>query len=98
MTYQCEDCRAAEEAPKYALYNPRCPWCGARLIQSLRARARSRPKEELLARYQEVIKTWADFGHQESELRKLSGGARATQPSGRASDGASGRQSTTRRR
>lgn len=85
----CDCCEAARSNAWHSLFDPACLWCGARLIQCIRRLKGIRPRDELTARCQVVIRDWVAYGHAESELRALCDGPMAVQPIGLASTGES---------
>jgi uncharacterized protein (UPF0335 family) len=74
----CTDCTSARENPHWYRFCPSCIWCGARLIQ--RIKALQRPREELTQRMKTVLADWTAYGHDETELRRLVAGPTPLQP------------------
>jgi len=75
----CSDCDAARlTSGKWRFYDPRCLWCGARLIQ--RIPKFSATDAETTQRRRAVLKDWMAQGHGESELRELARGPLAFEP------------------
>lgn len=70
MTRPCEDCASTRIAPLHLLFNLGCIWCGARLIGRLRQLPR--PNAEIKARQERVLADWTAFGHDRTELLRLS--------------------------
>lgn len=71
MRRTCEDCARAREGPGWPMFNPACLWCGARLIQRIRALKGVRPREELVARVAAAKSSWLSYGHSEKALGEL---------------------------
>lgn len=66
----CKNCNAARETNGHHRYfDPLCLWCGARLIQKI-GRLEI-PASESIARRRVVLTDWVEFGHSETELRRL---------------------------
>lgn len=66
----CTDCLAARETSgHWRFFDPRCLWCGARLIQRI-GKLNVMPSE-IRQRRQAVLKDWVAQGHAESEIRAL---------------------------
>jgi hypothetical protein len=66
----CTDCQAAREtAGLWALFNPTCLHCGARLIQQIGKLPIA--ASEATRRRKAVLATWMEHGHPEAELRAL---------------------------
>lgn len=76
----CECCTASKETPDHLWYDPACIWCGARLIQRIKARPGAR--EELTRRMRAVLADWVALGHSEAEIRRLVAGPVPLQPTG----------------
>lgn len=75
----CSDCMAARETSgHWRMFDPRCIFCGARLIQRI-GRLGVMPSE-IKQRRQAVLKDWCNYGHAESEIRELVKGPMAVEP------------------
>lgn len=78
----CTDCEAARETGgRWPMFSPACLWCGARLIQQIKALTQ-RPAAERSARCTAVLTDWVAHGHPEPELRALSAGSMPLAPPG----------------
>ncbi len=77
----CPDCKAAKETNGlWSLFNsPQCPYCTARLIQSL-PKLRTPTSAAITARRRVVLEDAVAYGHQEAEIRKLAKGPMAVFP------------------
>ncbi len=79
----CQDCTAARETQnKWPYFDPRCLWCGARLINRI-GRLKGRTDAELTQRRRSVLADWMAAGHAEVELRELARGPMAVAPVGK---------------
>lgn len=70
MATPCEDCASTRIAPLHLLFNLGCIWCGARLIGRLRHLHLS--NGAIKARQEKVLEDWTGFGHDRTELLRLS--------------------------
>ncbi len=66
----CPECAARREAPAWPAYSIKCPYCGARIIQSIRGR-KAVPTEERTRRAKAALADWVKWGHDESLIRQL---------------------------
>lgn len=76
----CDECSRARVGPDWRRFDPACIWCGARLIQRIKARPGAR--EELTRRMRAVLADWVALGHSEAEIRRLVAGPVPLQPTG----------------
>lgn len=53
----------------YAVHCPSCVYCGARLIW--RIQRFHIPRQERIDRCRRALKVWTDYGHSETEIRRL---------------------------
>ena len=53
----------------YAVHCPSCVYCGARLIW--RIQRFQIPRQEKIDRCRRALKVWTDYGHSETEIRRL---------------------------
>ncbi len=75
----CLDCTNAREATgNWRYFDPRCLWCGARLIQ--RIPKFSKTEAETTQRRRVVLADWIAQGHSEKEIRTLVAGPLAYEP------------------
>lgn len=65
----CECCQRAQEGPGYSMFDPACHFCGARLIWRIQRLQIGR--EEARGRCRKVLNDWLQYGHSESEIRRL---------------------------
>ena len=66
----CKCCKDAREYPDArVLFDPRCLWCGARLLQRIPAFCKT--NAEASQRRKAQLAVWMAQGHAESELREL---------------------------
>ena len=74
----CADCSAARETlAKWPYFDPRCAWCGSRLIQKLRDQRCT--QAEIKQRQTAMLEVWAKF-HPMAELLQLVAGPLAFEP------------------
>lgn len=74
----CKPCQTASIVPAHNLFSPACLHCGARMIQRLGLLPI--PASEIATRRRQVLVDWAEFGHQESQIRALAKGPLAIAP------------------
>lgn len=74
----CPDCNQARTTQLHALYDVKCPWCGARLIR--RIQSLKSAKEALQARMRAVLADWIHWGHDEQSIRALVKQGKTLQP------------------
>lgn len=65
----CECCQRAKAGPGYAMFDPACLWCGARLIWHIQRKQISRA--EKAQRCRQALEDWVHHGHGEEEVRRL---------------------------
>ena len=65
----CECCANARVGPGYAMFDPTCIFCGARLIWKIQRKPITR--DEKLSRCRTVLQDWLQYGHDEQEIRRL---------------------------
>jgi DNA-directed RNA polymerase subunit RPC12/RpoP len=77
----CDDCTAARAWPDHRRFDLRCPYCGARYLQTLKTWPPPREidgRTETTKQRQEwraqVLRDWIAFGHDEQLLRELAAG------------------------
>lgn len=91
----CQDCAITRENPLWALFNPACLHCGARLIRRIGKLpiAQSQARE----RRTKVLQDWMKHGHDEQAIRELvKAPGVPIQPTGQDAPKASGRQARVR--
>ena len=74
----CSCCDTAREFSAYRMFNPACLHCGARMIQRLGAMEISQP--DCVRRRRAALAVWMEYGHSETELRRLAKGPPAIGP------------------
>jgi hypothetical protein len=75
----CDDCLAARETSgHWRMYDLKCIYCGARLIQKI-GRLQI-PRVVATQRRMAVLADWVAFGHSEAEIRGLVSGRMALTP------------------
>lgn len=79
----CDECTAAREAPEHRLFNPLCVWCGARYFRRLKTwpaprtmedgngNARPETKDERQQWRADVLRWWAQYGHDVERMKAL---------------------------
>lgn len=72
---QCHECEIAKDFHSYTLFNRKCKWCGARLVQVLGTLDRS--AAEIKRRRSAALDDWEQMGHDRAEVRSLAMGALA---------------------
>lgn len=78
----CQDCTASRLTNGlWVTFDPRCLYCGARLIQ--RIGKLPIPQDKATARRKQVLADWCALGHAESEIRALAKGPMAHEPTGK---------------
>lgn len=65
----CQCCQRAREGPAYAMHDPVCVFCGARLIWKIQRCQITR--DERVSRCRTVLQDWLKYGHSEAEIRRL---------------------------
>jgi len=68
----CPECQIARENHSYTLFNPKCIYCGARILQKLREV--NRPAAEIKKRQTAMLEDWAKFGHNTDDIKRLAKG------------------------
>lgn len=74
----CPCCAIARLHPTYALFNPACLHCGARIIQHLGTL--SLPPDVIRQRRRINLAIWVEWGHNEQAIRDLAKGSTAIGP------------------
>ena len=75
----CTSCAASRECNGlWAMHDPLCLWCGARIIQVIGKLAI--PQAEATARRKVQLAHWLEFGHSESAIREAVKGPLAYAP------------------
>jgi len=74
----CERCTQEREFPGRRWFTPSCVYCGARLIQ--RIKAMGLPRQEASARMTNALADWVAMGHSEQQIRALVKGPLAVEP------------------
>jgi hypothetical protein len=74
----CDDCGAARVNTHHRRFDLKCPWCGARYLQTLKTwpaprdmGGRLETTKERQAWRAQVLKDWSDFGHDAEHIKKL---------------------------
>lgn len=65
----CDQCNIARDFAQYAMFNPSCIYCGARILRQWATYPIG--QEECTARRRASLKVWTDWGHSEAEIRRL---------------------------
>ena len=66
----CADCQASRICTgHWRLFDPRCLWCGARILQQIPRFCGT--NAEASQRRRAMLAVWVEQGHEEGELREL---------------------------